>query len=214
MDIQIIEIIRGKSKSLVPGETYMVDYPGSLSFTASARENLAKRNPSLFAALNRVKTHDVAKVTFTDTTGSDRTCWNTGTSRGCSGSSETHDYSLVAVSARTGTCVQGTSLKASYEWTSGKAQPYACVVASGGSHRIAALVDYFEPKGINSVTVTLSRAGSPTLTATSPKGSVGMVTVLGELKAGRYKLSGCVDIRDDGKGCREFPTKAFIYKPR
>ena len=214
MDIQIIEIIRGKSESLIPGETYKVDYPGRASFTANRRERLAKNNPSLFAALNRLKTHDVAHVTFTDTTDSTRRCHNTGTSVGCGASKETHYYKLVAVSARTGTCVQGNKLSATYDWSTDDAKPFACVIAARGSYRIAALVDYFRPKGINSVTVTLSRAGSPALTATSPKGAVNLVTVPGELEAGRYKLGGCIDIRDDGKDCREFPAKAFMYKPR
>ena len=214
MDVQILRIVGGAPKSLLPGETYKVVYP-------SSRRKLAKANPALYAALKRVRSQDVATVIFTATTDSSRTCWSTGISTGCTGWDEEHEYELIAVSAPTGICLQGNKQRVHFEWTAHDLRLVACVLSAGSTSSVVALWSDAPMRAVRSVTANLARAGTTTLIASTAGGAAPdttgdfvMTKATGEMKAGRYRLGGCIDILDDGKGCREFPTRVVTYRPR
>lgn len=206
MDVQIIQVISGAPASLVPGETYKIEYP-------KKRRSMAKSHPELFAALKSSKVNAVTTVTITDTTGSSRRCWNTGTSTTCGASDETHEYELVSISAPTGDCLQGKTKRVKFDWNSRTVKPLACLYSAGGSSRFSALVDVYPSRTVKEITVNLG-VGESVLTASSGNGVVAAVEVPGGVKAGRYKIGGCVDVLDDGEGCRDFPSRIVTYKPR
>jgi hypothetical protein len=204
LEVQLIDQPAGTG--LVAGLNYHLSYPDQ-------RPKLRKKNPSMFNALNALRTDDVVEVTFAVETSTDsRKCYTTGTSWLCTGGGTSTDMDLLEVGSPAGSCLRG-SLSSKIR-ISPKPRPVLCLRNTGSSTLAAGFTTAFTSDQVNSVTVTLASGTRQLVGTRSTPGDISWVDLGQVVPNGRYRLSNCVDIRDDGEDCKPGRVVTVRYRAR
>jgi hypothetical protein len=206
LEVQLIDLPAGTG--LVEGLNYHLRYPDT-------RSKLRKKNPAMFNALNALRTNDVAEVTFAvETSTSSRKCVTSATGTLCSGGSTSTDLDLLEVSAPKGTCLRGLAQTISHDTRHWKPRPVLCLRNTGSSTLVAGLVTEFTADAINDVTVTLVSGTRQLVGTNSVPGDISWVDLGQLVPNGRYRLAGCIDVRDDGDDCKPGKVVTVRYRAR
>jgi hypothetical protein len=206
LEVQLIDQPAGTA--LTEGLNYHLRYP-------EKRTQLRKSHPAMAKALTALRTHDVVEVAFeVETSTSSRKCVTTGTSTLCSGGSTSTVFDLLEVSAPKGTCLIGAKQRIRHDTRTWDPRPVLCLRNTDTSTLVAGFVTDLTAEAINDVTVTLTSGARQLVGTNVTPGDISWVDLGQVVPNGRYRIAGCIDVRDDGDDCKPGRVVSVRYRAR